>query len=365
MNEPTPYSSLPPAQFWRSQVTDVELVDIDYDACRKFSFDIAADVFATSGSCFAQHFGRELARVGGRLLMAETRHPLVHETANHGYGLFSARYGNVYTTRQLRELIEQAFGARTPIMEFVQNRDGRWIDMLRPRATGDGFSSHEEAAADRLYHLGRVRTIFDDASVFVFTMGLTECWVNRNGDYVYPVCPGTAAGSFDAASHEFKNLTYGECLDDMQEVLTLITAHNPKLRVLLTVSPVMLVASCEAHGALQSSVASKSILRAVADTCQREWAQVDYFPSYEIISGPQSRGRFYDAGGRDVVAEGVEVVMSTFFRSRTSMHPDRPVIAEDQARAPAVAGTLVDTSLVERALQAECDELLLDPNHPR
>jgi len=314
-----PYGELPEPHFWRRQVTGRSLDAIDYDPNPRFTFDIRNDRFATAGSCFAQHFGNALKAKGGQLCITEARHPLIAEHGPHGYGLFSARYGNIYTTRQLRDLVEQAFGVRPPIFEFVQDVAGRWIDMLRPRAVREGFSSPEEAQADRLFHLARVRAMFQEATVFVFTLGLTECWRNSIGQYVYPLCPGTAVGAFDSSLHQFQNLSYSDCLEDLQVVVELLSGANPALRVLLTVSPVMLVATYEDHGALQASIASKSLLRAVAEAARSSWPMVDYFPSYEIIAGPQARGRYFDESGRDVTAEGVTLVMETFFTSRLNL----------------------------------------------
>jgi GSCFA family protein len=353
-----PYLALPAHHFWRRQITIH--AEIEYDVARKFLFDLSQDCFATGGSCFAQHFGRELRRMGGRLCAAETRHPLMAEDAQHGYDLFSARYGNIYTTRQLRELVEQAFGLRPPIFEWARKADGRWVDMLRPTAVDEGFSSIEEARADRIFHLSRVRALFHECTVFVFTLGLTECWENTRDGFVYPLCPGTTAGEFDDRIHRFRNLTYPECLDDLRRVFDIVLHANPKLRVILTVSPVMLVASFEKRGALESSVASKSILRAVADACRNESDSVDYFPAFEIIAGPQARGRFYDETGRDVSADGVAAVMGAFFASRLGMNLEAPQTADASQTRDSLTSVSAD---ITRALQAECDELLLDPSH--
>jgi hypothetical protein len=349
------YRTLPSHHFWRSQVSGRTVSEINYDPSPKFTFDLSQDCFATAGSCFAQHFGRELSRRGGRLYFAEALHPLIPEGAEVGYGLFSARYGNIYTPRQLKELIEQAFGMREPIFEWAQGSNKRYVDMLRPRAPSDGFTSPEEACADRLFHLSRVKNLFQEASVFVFTLGLTECWENAQHGYVYPICPGVAAGEFDQRIHRFINLTYAECIDDMRRVFGLILRENPTLRILLTVSPVMLVASYENCGALQASMASKGILRAVAETCRKEWETVDYFPAYEIINGPQARGTFYDEGCRDVTAEGVAVVMDAFFASRFGPHASTAASVSEPVDAS--RSTPPD---IKAAIEVECDELLLD-----
>ncbi|MBL8520464.1 MAG: GSCFA domain-containing protein [Betaproteobacteria bacterium] len=351
-----PYAALPDAQFWERQT---RLEGAAIDAAPKFGFSIASDDFATAGSCFAQHFGRVLAQRGGRVHMAETRHPLVPEEAAHGYGVFSARYGNLYTTRQFRECVEQALGERPVVCDFAQREDGRWIDLLRPRAVPEGFSSSEEAQADRHYHLTCVKQMLGACRVLVFTLGLTESWINEKGRYSYAICPGVAAGEFDPAYHRFHNLSFEECAEDLRYLATRCQALNPSMKLLLTVSPVMLVATMEGRGAIQSSVASKSILRAAADACVRAFEFADYFPSYEIIAGPQARGRFYAPDGRDVTADGVRHVMDVFFATRMGSPPAAVTPAD------AVAGTtpsaqrsaLGDASLFD----AECDELMLGP----
>lgn len=351
-----PYESLPDVHFWSRSVSSRDVAAIDVDAAPRWKFALDRDVFATAGSCFAQHFGRELAARGGRLFAAEERHPLVPEQAGHGYGVFPARYGNLYCTTQLKDLFEQARGLRPPILEFAQRPDGRWVDMLRPRAIPDGFSSEADARADRLYHLARVRAMMHECTVFVFTLGLTESWVNVAGGYAYGLCPGVAGGQYDAGAHAFHNMGFADCLADLNAAIACLQAQNPAVRILLTVSPVNLVATMEARGALQSSVASKSILRAVADACVRQHANVDYFPSYEIIAGPQARGQFYSADGREVTPAGVKLVMESFFRSRvTGNAVAAPVTNVNwQSQSAAIAG----------ALQADCDEVLLDQRPP-
>ena len=193
----------------------------------------------------------------------------------------------------------------------------------------------------------------------MFTLGLTESWKNTRGDYVYGICPGVAGGTFDPAANVFHNLSVGECVVDLATAFETIQSINAGVKVLLTVSPVMLVATAESRSVLQSSIASKSILRAAADECMRSLSFVDYFPSYEIIAGPQAFGRFYTNGGRDVSQRGVELVMDVFFRSRIVLQPalDPPAPATDQSK-PSKLMT------IDELLQVECDELLLGKGRP-
>lgn len=354
----SPYDGFGDAHFWARQVGDRAPAAIDYDPAPKLRFDLDRDVFATAGSCFAQHIARHIVRRGGRYLIAEQAHPLA-AAGDNGYGTFSARYGNIYSIRQLRELLEQACGLRPPVLEFAGTAGGRWVDMLRPRAVPQGFSSPEEARNDRLHHLDRVRRMLADASVLVFTLGLTETWENVPGGYVYPLCPGAAAGTFDPSRHRFDNRDFDANRRDLRAVCDLIAERAPGLKLLLTVSPVMLVATAEDRGAVQSSMLSKSVLRAVADAAARAYDFVDYFPSYEIVAGPQARGRFFAGNARDVNPAGVECVMDAFFAARVDGTP-----ASGATPADPVAPLGVDVA-DDAAFEVECDEILLGPGRDR
>ncbi len=352
-----PYKKFPDKNFWGKQVANLAPDQINYDAAPKFQFDLETEKFATAGSCFAQHFARELVNMGGKHHVAEPAHPLLSDDEKSGYGLFSARYGNVYTARQLRELLEQAFGIREPVIDFAQDKKGKWFDLLRPRVSKHGFSSYEEALRDRLYHLKKVKEMFSNIDVFVFTLGLTELWHNTKLDCAYPICPGTAAGEFNPDIHQFHNQSFSEVHQDLADSLRLILENAPKTKILLTVSPVMLVATAEERGALQSSIASKSILRAVADQCCREFDAVDYFPSFEIITGPQARGRFFTADGRDVLPDGVNTVMGCFFRSRVSAGGLATSSPTSQTEALEENTT---HDIITEAFEVDCDEILLN-----
>jgi hypothetical protein len=354
-----PYDRLPRQNFWKASAQSSSEIEVDFDCGRKFGFS-GSDSFATAGSCFAQHFARQMTARGGKVLIAEKRHPLVPQESEHGYELFSARYGNIYTVQQLLELLEQAVGGRGPIHEYAVRTDGRWVDMLRPRAVPMGFPDIEHARADRQFHLHAVAEMLRDMDVFVFTLGLTEAWTNGRHGYCYPVVPGAIAGDFSAEDHRFVNYSFGDVTRGLRNVIDLVSRANPAARILFTVSPVGLVATAEPRNVMVSTSASKSILRAAIDEVVRQYEAVDYFPSYEIITGPYGRGRYWAEGLRDVTGAGVETVMDVFFHSRLHDLSQRPC-GSVSAGAPAADPAMADIGKLAAALNDECDEMFLDP----
>lgn len=307
-----PYSGLGDAHFWRRAVSRVERHLLD--PVLSTGFRIAReDRVATAGSCFAQHISRRLGRAGFNYQVVETGEGLPEaERKARNYGVFSARYGNIYNTRQLLQLFRRAHGGFTPADDHWLRPDGRHADPFRPNIEPGGFASLDDLRADRERHLEAVRRMFASADVFVFTLGLTEGWRSRRDGAAYPLAPGVVAGEYSEARHEFVNAGVAETVADLGEFLAALRDVNPRVRVLLTVSPVPLIATHENRHVLVSTTYSKSVLRVAAEEIVRTHEGVDYFPSYEIITGSFNFGTYYEADAREVAEPGVAHAMRCF-----------------------------------------------------
>ncbi|MCP2669678.1 GSCFA domain-containing protein [Maricaulaceae bacterium EIL42A08] len=122
------------------------------------------------------------------------------------------------------------------------------------------------------------------------------------------MCPGTQAGTFDTEQHIFVNFSFGRTLENLKAMLALLRENNPKLKVILTVSPVPLVATAvtNAH-ALVPNTYTKSVLRAVAGEVAGQYSSVDYSPSYELISHGVGAERFFEPNLRSVTTQGATI----------------------------------------------------------
>lgn len=353
-----PYSQLPDQNFWKRFVSDAPWRDLPLGGHAKFQIH-ASDKLATAGSCFAQHIARYLNRVGKSTYIAELPHPLVAEFGGEtdSYQLFSARFGNIYTARQCLELFNQAFGI-TPMIEDFVEQDGRVYDLLRPNAIPDGFPGLLEAKADRAYHLACVRKLFETTNVFIFTLGLTESWYNTLAGHTYPVCPGTARGEYSPQRHQFRNCTYPEVMADMDTLIQGLSKVNPALKIILTVSPVPLVATYTDTNVLVASSYSKSVLRAVCGEIESRYTHVQYFPSYEIVGHTASFGQYLASDLRDVSERGVAHVMSCFFSTFLASEPATPT--SHQAPAAVASADIAARDAASSLLNAECEEMFND-----
>ena len=181
------------------------------------------------------------------------------------------------------------------------------------RSSRKGLLSSETVKLHRAYHIARVRHVFERAQVFVFTLGLTEAWIDAASGAVFPTAPGVIAGDFDASRYKFKNFTFQETYDDLTAFFALAKQANSNVRFLLTVSPVPLTATASGEHVLQATAYSKSVLRAVAGQLTQDREDVDYVPSYEIITSGLSASRFFQDNLRSISSEGVDAVMRMFF----------------------------------------------------
>lgn len=347
-----PYSDAEPHRRWRKAMVETEPAAIDpmVEAPWRITGE---DRVATAGSCFARHLVERLRAAGMPPFETEPAHPTLSEgiAREFGYGQFGARFGAIYTARQLRQLFDRAYGDFRPVDDVWEGADGALFDPYRPTIQPGGFPTRREFNLDRERHFAAVRRMFEELDVFVFTLGLTECWVNRRDGAVYPLCPGVAAGEFDPGSHAFANFGVDETVADLEAFLGSLRKVNPKSRVILTVSPVPLAATGEPRHVWSATVLSKSVLRVAAGQIA-ERRDVVYFPAYEIVTSPAARGSYFGRDLRSIREAGVDHVMRIFFEHlvEDAPHDALPASAPDPFLERA-----------RRAVEELCDEARLDP----
>lgn len=345
-----PYLDIDDRQRWSRAMAGRASADIDPVLTPPFLIEPHMRV-VTAGSCFAQHVARHLREHGLACYETEPAHPLLSPALAEafGYGVYSARYGNIYTSRQLLQLWRRASGAFVPRDDLWEGDEGCWFDPFRPTIQPGGFSSMREYHEDRHQHFAAVRRAFSEMDVFVFTLGLTECWGSREDGAVYPLCPGVAAGRFDADRHILFNFTVDEVVADLRAFIEEIREVNSRMKVILTVSPVSLAATAAKQHVLLASTYSKAVLRVAAEQVSR-LPDVYYFPAYEIVN---AAGREYLADDRrSILEDGVSHVMSLFFRHVLNEPAMAPMKAEHDdflQRGQAIVDTLCDEQRLDQS----------------
>lgn len=351
-----PYSNLPDHCFWSRSHRDKTMSEIDPVVKDHFKLNPRMKI-ATAGSCFAQHIARHLQSNGYNYFVSEKAHPIISPKVSktYNYGVFTARFGNLYTVRQLLQLAQRARGLFEP-KEDVWAKDGRYYDAFRPNIQPGGFTYLDSLYKDREVHLAAVRKMLDEADVFVFTFGLTEAWRSKQDGAVYPLAPGVVAGDYKSGKHEFVNFTVSEIVEDFKIFVALLRENNPKVKIIMTVSPVPLKATARKDQSVISATSySKAVLRVAVEELTQTVKDAFYFPSYEVITGNYNRGAYYGSNFRDIEEAGISHVMTLFMKHYTNA---KDVNKNKLAKLKTNVNDFQTN--VEKALDIICDEELLE-----
>lgn len=271
----------------------------------------------SAGSCFAARIARVLRSkssvqyVQFEDIAAEEKLRIRPEGAHE----FSLRDGNIYTSRGLAQILSRALerDGRTP--PWALDSAGRYRNLLRPSVVS--YDSLESLQQDEKAHLHNWLLALRDATHFVFTLGLTEHWVDKETKLALQNAPGCGFGSFSPSKYYFENLSLRDVERDLTMIVEMLQAINPSIIFIITISPVPLVATYEPRSAYESTFYSKSLMRqAVANLVGGKEAgdNVVYFPSYEIITNPFVISRCFASNMRSITDFGVDLVMSQFFK---------------------------------------------------
>lgn len=351
----SPYQGLPRTAFWKTAASGRTVSNVNGVAQSNFRVR-PSDRVMTAGSCFAQHIAKHLKLLGFNVLDYEPgpRRASPEWKQAHGFDIYSARYGNIYFVRQLKQLLEEAQGIREPD-DWIWSKNGRFFDALRPAVEPEGWDTIDAVVQDRQLHLDAVRRLVRDANIFVFTLGLTEAWEHAPSGTVYPTAPGTVAGTWDPSVIRFRNFTHSEIRQDLEDVIKIVNEINVNMQFLFTVSPVALAATAAHKNVIVANSYSKAVLRSVVGEVTDSHVDCHYFPSYDIITGLNSTDSAYLPDQRSVRPETVQTIMSIFAREMVdNSGSDNLAISDSSLDLPDLADS---QSNLERDM---CEDALLE-----
>jgi len=236
---------------------------------------------ASIGSCFAFEIKRWLKANGYDYVQTETSgdFELVFNGDKYNpcdYG--SAAWERVYNTFTLRHIVEYTFekDIEERLIPVTVNGKKYISDIIRSRIL---YKDLDTAKRDISKHIRCSREAFLSAGLLIITLGTTEIW--RAG-----MTAATNPYKHYQLPNEFKYRLSGyvENLANMKQVYMILKNNNPRLKILITVSPVHILNSWRTDvDVMSASCESKSILRAVAGEMAR-MQDVIYFPSFEMAT---------------------------------------------------------------------------------
>lgn len=238
----------------------------------------------SAGSCFAFEIARVLQENGFNYLITERNDNQTSGMIVDGYksgdkfAKFNANYGILFNTPSFKQLAQRAFGYIKTKKILFQQDEYSWVDPYRENVL---FLSKQAYLDDYNNHLAAVRYLFENVEVFIITLGLNECWQFHDGTVMSRNPRSTA---YPYVKH--KVLTVQENVDNIQTFFNIIKQHNPKFKLIVSVSPIPMLATGRADElhVISANTHSKAVLRVAVDTLVNNNEDIFYLPSYELVN---------------------------------------------------------------------------------
>jgi tetratricopeptide (TPR) repeat protein len=139
--------------------------------------------------------------------------------------------------------------------------------------------------------------IIKNSDVFILTLGVAPAFFDRTtGDFVLPR-PSALNSRVLAEKYLFRTTTVKENVDNVLYLIEFIRSISPDMKIVVTVSPVPLLASFEYESAVQADCLSKSTMRLVAHEVvnNSNLSNILYWPSFEVFRWAGSNASDYYA----------------------------------------------------------------------
>jgi hypothetical protein len=189
--------------------------------------------------------------------------------------------GSMYA--ELRQLLDPAAAlddrALVYALESGAHHDLHYYDHWIASPDRDSLLTRRRVLREAFSTIARARVI-------VLTLGLIEAWYDTEHDLYLNVTPPQSLVQARPRQFELRLLGYEENLAYLLQIYDLLRRFGHQaFRLVVTVSPVPLAATFTAEDVFVANMRSKCTLRTAADAFARRFANVDYFPSFEIAQG--------------------------------------------------------------------------------
>ncbi len=268
----------------------------------------------SAGSCFAVEIAQNLLHRGFNYVWKEaprdpaTGLPALADAEPRLEDVqFSANYGILFNAPSFCQIAEKAFGEREMPRVLVQDRKPPHF-FMDPFRENVNFTSIADYEADYDNHVAACRDVFMTCEVFVVTLGLNECWAMTYDGSVLSRNPRGYMSGF----LKHRRLSVSENVESIQRFFDVIRAHNPKMKLIVSVSPIpfMATALAETQHVIAANGHSKAVLRVAAQELAERNEDIHYFPSYEMVT--MCCKDPWDADQRHVSRAAVGRVMDLF-----------------------------------------------------
>jgi hypothetical protein len=238
------------------------------------------DRIVTIGSCFADDMGERLI--------------------DNKFQVVKNPFGTVYNPISIFQQIQYAMAKSGATAAGFVQRDGlffhhdfhsSWVD-----------SSQESLRAKLRSRIELMSKALKDCKVLMITLGTAWCYELISNNHIVANCHKLPQKAFNKFLLNQKGI-----LNSFKTFHQRFQGINPNARIILTVSPVRHI-----KDSLELNSVSKSILRLTCHTLTETFADVEYFPAYEIMMDDLRDYRFYEPDMIHPTQQAVDYIWERF-----------------------------------------------------
>lgn len=209
--------------------------------------------------------------------------------------------GSCFARNLAKSLIERGYGAfHMEISEYINTTFANkvFVDWLSGVDIDPAIRERIVELLPPQWSKENTLEIIRTAGVFILTLGVAPAFFDRTtGDFVLPR-PSALNSRVLAEKYQFRTTSVQENVDNVLYLLKFIRSISPDIKIVVTVSPVPILASFEFESAVQADCLSKSTMRLVAHEVvnSSNLENILYWPSFEVFRWAGSNAsNFYAA----------------------------------------------------------------------
>ena len=239
-------------------------------------FDEDSSIF-TMGSCFAEHISKAMVKRKRELKIKDKIVNTLHvpSSVNNSFGITQ-----FFEWALENKISDKSYWHDTDSNYVPSDRREKYSKWLK---TSDGF---------------------------VFTFGLSEIWKDLETDTVFWRAVPEDLYKKDKVRYKFELSTVEQNVEQIKKLIKIVRDNVGDVPIILTVSPVQLMATFRGVSAITANSVSKAILRVAVDQVMGENLEnVYYWPSYEVFK-----------------ETGQHIPTTSFGKDGVINHPNKPII---------------------------------------
>jgi lysophospholipase L1-like esterase len=237
------------------------------------------DRILTTGSCFADQFGRWLQ--------------------NNKFDILVNPFGTNYNPISIHKCLLESLSAGLDDRLFAEHQ-GIWHHFDYHSQWSSARKEDLKASIQKIQQ--QVNQYLKKTDVLIITYGTAWVYHHKTQNIIVSNCHKVPAIEF-----EKRLLTVEEITESFRHLYAMIKSLRPDIRIIITVSPVRHI-----KDTLVLNSVSKATLRLACHTLSDQYEDVEYFPSYEIMMDDLRDYRFYDRDKIHPNEEAIDYISQKF-----------------------------------------------------